>query len=54
MPGFFMGILQFGWLAVNGLFLGNAFWLDLPDSTKCRPSTLGLVLYGHWLQRSLA
>ena len=39
LPGFFMGILQFGWLAVNAYFASGVAGWAWPMMPRTRPST---------------
>ena len=50
MPGFLMGVLQFGWLAVNGFFAGLLLVIPFfDDQSKAMMSVAHLVVSSVWI-----
>ena len=50
MPGFLMGLLQFGWLAVNGFFAGLLLVIPFfDDQSKAMGSLAHLVVASAWI-----
>jgi cytosine permease len=49
MPGFLMGVLQFGWLAVNGFFAGFLLVKPFLDEGKAMGSVPHIVVASIWI-----
>jgi len=45
MPGFAMGLLQFGWLAVNAFFAGILLCAPLPDDMKATAQPIVMAIW---------